>query len=56
MGMKSKCPDCGCGLIILTSMNLKVCDCGYKVEFRLKPGQKSIFIKGLVGEEKNEKR
>jgi len=43
------CPKCGNGMIILTSINAKWCDCGFKMEHHLKPGQKSVLIDGLVG-------
>lgn len=45
-----ECPDCGSGLVVLTTKNLKICDCGYKVEHKLKKGQKSLLVKGLIGE------
>ena len=44
------CPRCGSGLVVLTTKNLKICDCGWKEEHKLKPGQKSILVEGLVGE------
>ena len=43
------CPECGSGLITLTTMNLRACDCGYRVEHKLKKGQKSLLVKGLIG-------
>ncbi len=43
------CPVCGDRMISLPSMNIKQCSNGHKKEFKLKPGQKSVLIEGLVG-------
>ena len=39
----TKCPVCNVGMIILTSQNMKICDCGHKEPHELKPGQKSVL-------------
>jgi len=50
-GTGKLCPKCNDGnrMINLTSFNLRICDCGYKEDFYLKPGQKSILEKNKVG-------
>lgn len=48
---KNVCPDCGESMIILYSMDKKICGgCGYTTEFKLKKDQKSILIKNLIGD------
>jgi len=50
-GTGKVCPKCQDeSMISLTSLNLRVCGCGYKENFYLKPNQKSVLIEGLVGE------
>ena len=45
------CPSCKKEhMISLPSMNLKLCGCTYSEPWVLKPKQKSILIKNLVGE------
>ena len=42
--MKTTCKGCGGRLILLTSLNLKVCNkCGAETVWKLDPGQKPIF-------------
>ena len=50
------CPTCGGPLVSLMSLNERRCgDCKTIYEWALKPGQKSLLIKGLVGDDKSEK-
>jgi len=50
-GTGKVCPKCQDeSMLSLTSLNLRVCGCGYKENFYLKPNQKSVLIEGLVGE------
>ena len=45
-----KCPACGAGLVDLPSKNRRECFVCHKAyEWKLKPGQKSVLIKNLVG-------
>lgn len=55
-GSSFRCPNCGAGLIDLSSMNLRVCGCCHKeYEWKLEPGQKSVLIKGLKGLDEDKK-
>lgn len=56
-GNSIKCPVCNVGLIDLSSMNMRVCGCCHReYEWKLKPGQKSVLIKGVIGYENNSRR
>ena len=48
--MDNKCPRCGGCMTCLSSSSRKLCSCGYEEDWNLKPGQKSVLINGLVGE------
>jgi hypothetical protein len=44
--MKTKCPDCGGPLILLTSQNMKICaDCNMRWNWELDEGQKPVYKK-----------
>lgn len=43
---------CGVNVVDLPSMNKRICfSCGKQYEWKLKPGQKSLLIKNLIGEQ-----
>lgn len=45
------CPECGDPMITLNTIEkgIRLCSCGYKESNKLKPGQKSLLVKGEVG-------
>ena len=48
-GIGKECPKCGDTMISITTIDKRVCSCGYEEPFKLKPGQKSILEKGKIG-------
>ena len=46
---RTRCPICSDFMISLPSMNIRQCSNGHKIEWKLKPGQKSLLIQGYRG-------
>ena len=48
-GVYRYCPNCGSGLVRISTKDLLICDCGHKEPFKLKKGQRSI-LENRIGE------
>lgn len=46
---RTRCPVCNDFMISLPSMNMRQCSNGHRIEWKLKPGQKSVLIEGVIG-------